>query len=147
MYITSMVMLIPPYGPRKNTSIKYHILFLKNFILSILHLLTCVYIIWATSPTSPASGQNLFHPLVLWFCQRKNIKDIKKNIVFLLVWDKASYTGRFLMLFPCLCVLQPKLTHVLLLVLKINPYDPPQTVLSSYQIHLQVEYLHTQRTV
>jgi hypothetical protein len=30
----------------------------------------------------------------------------------LLVWRKDSYTGRFLVLFPCTCVLQPKLVHL-----------------------------------
>jgi hypothetical protein len=39
----------------------------------------------------------------------KNIKDNKKNMVFLLVWDKDSYTKRFLALLPCTCVLQPTL--------------------------------------
>jgi hypothetical protein len=31
--------------------------------------------------------------------------------VFLLVWDKDSYTERFLALLPCTCVLQPTLVH------------------------------------
>jgi hypothetical protein len=35
-------------------------------------------------PTSPAK-QNLFCPLVLWFCWRE-------NVAFMLVWDKDSYT-------------------------------------------------------
>jgi hypothetical protein len=30
----------------------------------------------------PASGQNLFHPLVLSFCWRENIRDVKKDTVF-----------------------------------------------------------------
>jgi hypothetical protein len=30
-------------------------------------------------------------------------------MVFLLVWNKDSYTGRFLVLLPCTCVLQPTL--------------------------------------
>jgi hypothetical protein len=29
----------------------------------------------------------------------------------LLVWDKDSHIGRFLMFFPCTCVLQHKLVH------------------------------------
>jgi hypothetical protein len=45
---------------------------------------------------------------VLWFCWRENLRD-KKDIVFLLVWDKDSYTGRFLALLPCTCKLQPTL--------------------------------------
>jgi hypothetical protein len=59
---------------------------------------------------SPPSGQILFHLLVLQICWRKNIKDKKKNIVFLLIWDKDSYTGRC-MLWPCIYVVQPKLVH------------------------------------
>jgi hypothetical protein len=55
---------------------------------------------------------NLFWPLVLLFCWRKNIGDNKKDIAFLLVWDKDSYTERFLALLPCTCVLQPKLIHL-----------------------------------
>jgi hypothetical protein len=38
---------------------------LSPFILSFLHLLICVYIVWATSP---ASRQNLLYPLLLRFC-------------------------------------------------------------------------------
>jgi hypothetical protein len=34
----------------------------------------------------------------LQFCKRKKMK-------FLLVWDKDSYTGRFLVIFPCMYVL------------------------------------------
>jgi hypothetical protein len=84
-----------------------HILFL---ILSFLHLLTCVYIVWDSSlPPPTTSRQNLFHPLVLWFCWREDISDNKKDIAFLLVWDKDSYTERFLALLPCTCVLQPEL--------------------------------------
>jgi hypothetical protein len=30
----------------------------------------------------------------------------------LLVWDKYSYTERFLALLPCTCVLQPELIHL-----------------------------------
>jgi hypothetical protein len=32
--------------------------------------------------------------------------------VFLLVWDKDSYTERFLALLPCTCVLQPLLINL-----------------------------------
>jgi hypothetical protein len=37
--------------------------------------------------------QNLFHPF-LQFCWRENIRDNKKDIAFLLVWDKDSYTEK-----------------------------------------------------
>jgi hypothetical protein len=43
------------------------------------------------------------------FVEEKTIKDNKKNIAFLLVWHKDSYSGRFLVLFSCICNLQPKL--------------------------------------
>jgi hypothetical protein len=86
-----------------------------------IHLLICAYIVWAISfpcpwpPPSPliplASRQNLFCPL-LEFCWRENIRDDKKDIAFLLDWDKDSYTERFLALLPCTCVLQPKLVHL-----------------------------------
>jgi hypothetical protein len=78
-------------------------------ILSLVHLLICVYIIWATPPRF---RQNLFCPLVLWFCWRENIRDNKKNIAFLLVWDKNSSTKRFLALLPYPCVLQPTLVYL-----------------------------------
>jgi hypothetical protein len=38
-------------------------------------------------------------------------KDDKKNMVFLLVWNEDSYIWRFLV-FPCICVLQPRLVHL-----------------------------------
>jgi hypothetical protein len=41
--------------------------------------------------------------------EEKNLRDKKKDISFLLVWDKDSYTERFLVLLPCTCVLQPTL--------------------------------------
>jgi hypothetical protein len=40
------------------------------------------------------------------------MKGKKRNIVFLLVWDKDSYTGRFLVLFLGIYVLQPQLVHL-----------------------------------
>jgi hypothetical protein len=62
-------------------------------------------------PPSPAS-ENLFCPLALWFCWRESIRDNKNDIAFLLVWDKDSYTERFLALLPCSCVLQFILVHL-----------------------------------
>jgi hypothetical protein len=65
-----------------------------------------------TSPTShPGSRQNLFHPLLLRFCWRENLRANKKDIAFFLVWDKDSYTNRFPALLPCICVLQSTLVH------------------------------------
>jgi hypothetical protein len=56
--------------------------------------------------TTPLSGQKLFCPL-LQFHLRENIRNNKKDIAFLLVWDKDSYTETFLALLPCICELQP----------------------------------------
>jgi hypothetical protein len=62
----------------------------------------------------PTSRQNLFYPsppcspILL----RRNTGDIKKDIVFSPVWDKDSYTERFLALLPCIHVLQPTLVHL-----------------------------------
>jgi hypothetical protein len=63
------------------------------------------------SPFPLASRQNMFCPF-LQFCWRENIRDKKKDIALLLVWDKDSYTERFLALLPCTCVLQPILVHL-----------------------------------
>jgi hypothetical protein len=38
--------------------------------------------------------------------------DNKKDITFWLVWDKDNDVERFLVLFPCTCVLQPTLVHL-----------------------------------
>jgi hypothetical protein len=59
-----------------------------------------------------SSSQNQFCPLLLQFCWRESIRDYKKDITFLLLWHKDSYTERFLALFPCICVLQPTLVHL-----------------------------------
>jgi hypothetical protein len=59
------------------------------------------------SPTiaTHLSPHNLYHTSVFWFHRRKNIKYSKRNMTLLLVWDKDSYTGNFLVLFPCMYVL------------------------------------------
>jgi hypothetical protein len=54
-------------------------------------------------PNPLASRQNLFW-LFLQFCWRKDISNNKTDKAFLLVWDKDSYTERFLALIPCTCV-------------------------------------------
>jgi hypothetical protein len=63
-------------------------------------------------PSTPASRQNLFCTVLLQFCWREKIRDNKKDIMFLLVWDKDSYIEGFLALLPCTCVLQPTLVHL-----------------------------------
>jgi hypothetical protein len=55
--------------------------------------------------------QNMFHPLFGSFW-RENIGDNKKDITFLLVWDKDSYTERFMALLPWTCILKPTLIHL-----------------------------------
>jgi hypothetical protein len=84
-----------------------------NCILLYLHLLTSVYIIWATSLPLPSFifRAEPVPPLVLRLCWQGNI-EITRKTVFLLVWDKGSYTERFLLLLPCTCVLQPTLIHL-----------------------------------
>jgi hypothetical protein len=87
--------------------------------------------IWATSPDT--SRQNLFCPLVLQFCRRQNIKD---NMKILLVWENDSYTGRFLVLLPCTCVLQPKLVHLYQTPsLLPSPLPIVASAVSDYYIH------------
>jgi hypothetical protein len=54
--------------------------------------------------------QSLFCPL-LQFCWRENISN-RKDIAFLLDWDKESCTLRFLALLPCTCVLQHELVNL-----------------------------------
>jgi hypothetical protein len=69
----------------------------------------------------------LFHQF-LQFCWRENLRDHKKDIAFLLVWDKDSYTERFLGLPPCTCVLQSSLVHfyqTYLLLLGLIPIVAP----------------------
>jgi hypothetical protein len=90
--------------------------FLRFFFFYCFYIYSYVYTLFGPS-LPPASGpltsrQNLFCPLVIQFCFRKNIRDNKKDIAFLLVWDKDSYTDRLLVLLPCTCVLQPKLIYL-----------------------------------
>jgi hypothetical protein len=40
------------------------------------------------------------------------MRDNKKDIAFLLIWDKDSYTDRFLALLSYTCVLQSELVHL-----------------------------------
>jgi hypothetical protein len=77
-------------------------------MLLFLHLLTCLHFLGHP----PTSVQNLFCLLVLQFCWRENIEDNKKSRAILLVWDKDSYTERYLVLLPCTSVLQPTLVHL-----------------------------------
>jgi hypothetical protein len=90
---------------------------------------------WA--PPHPASRQNLFCPLVLQFCWRKNIKDNKKDMAFLLVWDKDSY----IVWFPCICVLQPKLVHQYQTSLLL---PSPLPIVASVSLRLLYSFLYSE---
>jgi hypothetical protein len=95
------------------------ILFLKNstseFLLIFLIIFTftykCVHYL-SHSPLPHISRKNLFCPLILQLCWRENIRNNKKNIMFLLAGDKDSYAERFLMLLPCICMLIVILVHL-----------------------------------
>jgi hypothetical protein len=60
----------------------------------------CIHCLGHLFPHFPAL-KKLIHPIVCWFCWRENIGDNKKDTSLLLVWDKDSYTVRFLALLPC----------------------------------------------
>jgi hypothetical protein len=82
-----------------------NVLFLFVYLFNCLFIYSYVHTLFAPSPVCPhpfpispnplASRQNLFC-LLLQFCWRENIRDNKKDIAFLLAWDKDSYTERFL---------------------------------------------------
>jgi hypothetical protein len=74
--------------------------FLSFYLIIFIFTYMCIHCLCHFA-APPASGQNLFCPLVLQFCWRESIRDNKKGILFLLVWDKGSYTERFLVLLPC----------------------------------------------
>jgi hypothetical protein len=80
-----------------------------------LHLHICVYNIWTIftlPPPFPATAPP--HP-VLRLCRRK-------QMIFLLVWDKGSYTGNFLVIFLCIITpnsLSPLIFFTLKMVLNI----------------------------
>jgi hypothetical protein len=116
---------------------------------------TCVYIICiifillplsppppihANTPRGEWGRQNLFHPTVVRFCRRKNIKDKKRNMVFLLVGDKDNYTGKFLV-FPCIYVLQPQMV---LPVFFTSPQSPSHGGPSQFKISIfiPVQWAH-----
>jgi hypothetical protein len=81
------------------------------------------------------SRQNMFCPL-LQLCWRENIRDNKKDITFLLVWDKDSNTEGFLGLLPCTCVLQPKLVRLYLISSLLPGHLPIVTSVSLRSLYL-----------
>jgi hypothetical protein len=77
------------------------------------------------APQPPTSGQNLFPLLFSNFVRKKPIKDDKKNMALLLVWDKDSYMGRFLVLFHAYMYYNPNWfisTSILHYTLLLFPY-------------------------
>jgi hypothetical protein len=94
-----------------------NIFFFKFFI----HLFTCIHCLGHFSllslypslslPPPLLPGQDLFCAL-LQFCCREDIKNNKNDTMFLPVWNKDSYTERFLAWLPCTSVLQLKLIHL-----------------------------------
>jgi hypothetical protein len=54
----------------------------------------------------------------------------------LLVWDKDSYTERFLALLPCICVLQPTLVHHYQTSSLLSSHLPIVTSVSLRLLHL-----------
>jgi hypothetical protein len=57
--------------------------------------------------------------------RRKNIKDKKKSMAFLLVWDKDCYTESFLVLFPWICVTIPVDSSLLVFFTPLPMVAPP----------------------
>jgi hypothetical protein len=54
----------------------------------------------------------------------------------LLVWHKDSYTEKLLALFPCTCILQPKLVHLYQISSLLPGHLPTVTSVQSNFIHL-----------
>jgi O-antigen ligase len=120
-----------------------HLIF-SNFILwfsDVLTWLTCIYIIWIIPLPSLPSRQNLFLLLVLWFCWRINIKDNKKSIAFLLLWDEVSYTGRLFVLFLCIHVLQSTLVR---LYHTSSVLSSPLPIVGSASLRLLYSFLYNE---
>jgi hypothetical protein len=76
------------------------------FILSFLHLFTCIHCL---GHFPPLPGRICSCSFLLF---SNFVEEIIRKTAFLLVWGKDSYTERFLVLLPCTCVLQPTLVHL-----------------------------------
>jgi hypothetical protein len=81
---------------------------LSSFFIVFTFIHMCIHCLGPLSPLSPVptpcfEAESVL-PFVLQFCWRENIKDNKKYIAFLLVWDKDSYKKGFLVLLPCTCI-------------------------------------------
>jgi hypothetical protein len=85
----------------------YYLLFIYfHFSFYYFYIYSHVYIIWATAHPYPILSSCF--PILL----KRKPKSNKKDIGFLLVWDKYSYTERLLVVLPCTCVLQPTLVDL-----------------------------------
>jgi hypothetical protein len=108
------------------------------FSYHFLHSLTCVHIIWATYLSFP--GRTCSILLFLNFAEEKT-GDNRKDIPFLLVWGKDSYTQRFLALLPCTCVLQPTFVH---LYQTSSLLPCPLPIVASVSLRLLYSLLHSE---
>jgi hypothetical protein len=89
----------------------------------------------------PTFWTDLFRPPILWFCWRENIRDNRRDIVLLLVWDKDNYTEKFLALLPFTCVLQPRLVHLY----QISSLLPgPLSIVASERLRLLYSFLYSE---
>jgi hypothetical protein len=108
-YLNSPLSLLPFIPPSSDSWNSFN----RNHFSTLIH----VYIFFALyySPTHlflpppPPTGANPlpWARLILPFCSLilQNRKEKKKNMTFMLVWGKDSYTGSFLVIFPCIYVL------------------------------------------
>jgi hypothetical protein len=126
--------------PLQNIALLFFNFIIFTFTQCVNTLLQCIYIVWAILHL-PTSGQNLFHSLVLRFCWRENIRDNKKDIAFLLVWDKDSYIEKILALLSCTCVLQPTLVH---LYQTSSLLPSPLPIAASDSLRLQYSLLYSE---
>jgi hypothetical protein len=60
---------------------------------------------------------------------------------FLVVWDKDGYTGRFLVLFPCIYVLQPQLVHP---YQSSSLFPSPLPIVASASLRLLYSFLYSE---
>jgi hypothetical protein len=91
-------------------------LFYFFFILLFSHLLTCVYIVWATSSLLPCYQAEPVPPSCSLILLKKNIRDNKKDIAFFssLRWRQLyrEIPRQLYRLLPCICVWQCTLVHL-----------------------------------
>jgi hypothetical protein len=116
-------------------------LFIYSFIYFItfcFYIYLHVYTLFGPLPTAQFPGRTCSTLLFSYFVEEKtsftfSIRDNRKNIVFLLVWGKDSYTERVLALLPSTCVLQPTWVH-LYQVSSLLPHSLPIVALSSVRL-------------